>query len=187
MTSNSSTGAMQYDVIIVGAGSAGATLASRVSEDPKLSVLLLEEGPDYRTLSETPEDVQRYQMESGRGIEARHKRDFPVRINSSQERIKFMHRGHVVGGTSAVNGAFFLRGLPEDFDEWAALGQLRVGLRQRAPLLPQNGERFRLRRRLPRQARPPTHPPPPPRVPPAQRTRPSTRPALPPATPTSRT
>ena len=113
---------MQYDVIIVGAGSAGATLASRVSEDPKLSVLLLEEGPDYRTLSETPEDVQRYQMESGRGIEARHKRDFPVRINSSQERTKFMHRGHVVGGTSAVNGAFFLRGLPEDFDEWAALG-----------------------------------------------------------------
>ena len=122
MTSSSSTSSMQYDVIIVGAGSAGATLAARVSEDPKLSVLLLEEGPDYRTLRETPEDVQRYQMESGRGIEARHKRDFSVRINSSQERTKFMHRGHVVGGTSAVNGAFFLRGLPEDFDEWAALG-----------------------------------------------------------------
>lgn len=112
----------QYDVIIVGAGSAGGVLASRVSEDPNLSVLLLEEGYDYRTLGETPEDVQRYQMQSGPGVEPRHKREFKVRINSSQGRTKQMWRGHVVGGTSAVNGAFYLRGLPEDFDEWAEMG-----------------------------------------------------------------
>ena len=123
MDSSMSAGGMQYDVIIVGAGSAGGILASRVSEDPNVSVLLLEEGPDYRNLGETPEDVQRYQLQSGRSVEDRHRRDFQALINSSQERgAKTMHRGHVVGGTSAINGAFYLRGLPEDFDEWAALG-----------------------------------------------------------------
>lgn len=119
---NNTASAPQYDVIIVGAGSAGGVLASRVSEDPNVSVLLLNEGPDYRTLAETPEDVRRYQMQSGPSIEDRHRREFKVRINSSQGRTKQMWRGNVTGGTSAVNGAFYLRGLSEDFDEWAEMG-----------------------------------------------------------------
>src|SRR5262245_2255723 len=50
---------MQYDDIIVGAGSSGAVVAARLGEDPNRSVLLLEAGPDHRTIEETPHDLLR--------------------------------------------------------------------------------------------------------------------------------
>ena len=49
---------MQYDVVIIGAGSAGCVLATRLTEDPQRSVLLLEVGPDYTDLQHYPDDLK---------------------------------------------------------------------------------------------------------------------------------
>jgi len=58
---------MQYDVIIVGAGSAGAALAARLSEDRQCNALLLDAGPDYQRLEQLPDDIR-----NGYGLSVHH-------------------------------------------------------------------------------------------------------------------
>jgi choline dehydrogenase len=106
---------MQYDDIIVGAGSSGAVLAARLSEDPNRSILLLEAGPDYRTIEETPHDLLRTMISL-----VDHDWGWTARATPQRE-IAFT-RGKVTGGCSAVNVCIAIRGTPADFDEWAALG-----------------------------------------------------------------
>ena len=106
---------MEYDDIIVGAGSSGAVLAARLSEDPDRSVLLLEAGPDYRTVEETPNDLLRTTVSF-----AGHDWDWTAQATPQRE-IPFQ-RGKVTGGSSAVNASVAIRGVPADFDEWASLG-----------------------------------------------------------------
>ncbi len=106
-----------YDIIVIGAGSSGAVIAARASEDPQQTVLLLEAGPDYAELSDTPFDLINSHNNSY------HDHDWGFSYHpTAGRRAQPLPRGKVSGGSSAVNTTIALRGMPEDYDEWAALG-----------------------------------------------------------------
>jgi choline dehydrogenase len=112
---------MKYDVIIVGAGTAGSILAARLSEDSRRSVLLIEAGPDYPSLESLPAKLKYGYITAADITPGDHDWNFVARA-TAQAGPMGVPRGKVTGGSSAVNGEIFLRGIPEDFDVWAALG-----------------------------------------------------------------
>lgn len=110
-----------YDVIVIGAGSAGCVLAARLSEDPSRAVLLLEAGPDYPTRQHLPIDIaDGTRLPSDYSL--RHDWGYASAAGRSEVNAVTLPRGRIVGGSSAVNGTFALRGFPEDYDAWAAAG-----------------------------------------------------------------
>ncbi len=106
-----------YDYIVVGAGSAGAAVANRLSADPRHRVLLLEAGPashpwtripvGYAKLINNPAANWLYTSEPEASTNGRR---LPV------------PRGRILGGSSAINGLAFVRGQRQDFDTWAQMG-----------------------------------------------------------------
>lgn len=106
----------RYDVVIVGAGSAGAALAARLSEDPGRSVLMLEAGPDFATVERTPRDLL------DGGVMSMTAHDWHYRAEVLDGRRLLYPRGKVTGGSSAVGATVALRGVPGDFEAWAAAG-----------------------------------------------------------------
>jgi choline dehydrogenase len=109
-------GSQPYDVAIVGAGSAGCLLAARLSQDPSRRVLLLEAGPDYPTPQSLPPDIA-----DGGSVADSHDWGYWAEPDERGHRLQ-LPRGKLVGGSSAVNACFALRGSPADYDGWAKAG-----------------------------------------------------------------
>jgi choline dehydrogenase len=106
-----------YDYVIVGAGSAGCVLANRLSVDPGVSVLLLESGPaDSSALIHMPRGIGKILAPGGPLV-------WSYRATQRRDRgAEDWLKGRTLGGSSSVNGMVYLRGHPQDYDDWAAAG-----------------------------------------------------------------
>ena len=121
--SSRSSEALEFDYVIVGAGSAGCVLANRLSADGRNSVLLLEAGPKdtnlwihvplgYGKLFKEKTVNWMYQTEPEPGLDGR---------------TVFQPRGKVLGGSSSINGLLYVRGQHEDYDRWRQRGNAGWG------------------------------------------------------------
>lgn len=127
MTSISDVLDATWDVLIVGGGSAGCVLASRLSADPGRKVLLIEAGRDVKPGEESDAILDMY---PGRAAfdPANHWPDVPVYLepvsHNAPERppLRQYEQARIMGGGSSINGQVANRGTPADYDEWAALG-----------------------------------------------------------------
>ncbi len=108
--------ANQFDVIVIGGGSAGSAAAARLAADPALSVCLIEAGGrNDDAIVRTPGLLPFMRKRSNWAFDT-------APMESLGGRIGYQPRGRGLGGSSAINGMVYIRGNPWDYDNWAALG-----------------------------------------------------------------
>ncbi|MDI9979964.1 GMC family oxidoreductase N-terminal domain-containing protein [Rhodococcus sp. IEGM 1307] len=111
-----------YNVVVIGSGASGSALAARLSEDPQKSVLVLEAGRHYGGIESHPPALK--YCHSGAFAMPGSADHWPFMAQLTGDRVISVARGKTVGGSSAVNGAFYGRGAPADYDGWAAAGNV---------------------------------------------------------------
>ena len=107
----------QYDYIVIGGGSGGSVMAARLSEDPSVSVLLLEAGVTENVVTDVPMAaiiLQKSPLDWGYETEPQDKACFGM-----EGRRSFWARGKVMGGSSTLNTMVYMRGNSRDYDNWA--------------------------------------------------------------------
>jgi choline dehydrogenase len=129
-----------FDYVVVGAGTAGCVVASRLSEDPGTRVCIVEAGPmDRHPFIHIPATVGA--AIATPALNWRFLTAPQPRLNNRRIPVP---RGHVVGGSGSINGMVYFRGQPQDFDEWAAEGNAGWSYRDVLPyfLRSENNESF---------------------------------------------
>ncbi len=107
-----------FDFIIIGAGSAGCVLANRLSADPACRVLLIEAGPrDSHPFIHMPAGIAKLVGKKGVNWDYDTAREPQL-----DNRTLWWPRGKVLGGSSSINAMCYIRGVPADYDNWAAAG-----------------------------------------------------------------
>uniref|UniRef100_A0A8D8TCL7 Glucose dehydrogenase [FAD, quinone] n=1 Tax=Cacopsylla melanoneura TaxID=428564 RepID=A0A8D8TCL7_9HEMI len=123
-----------YDFIVIGAGSAGAVVANRLSENPDWKILLIEAGGDENEISDIPSLAGYLQLSE---LDWKYKTEPPMGDNAYclamvGDRCNWP-RGKVLGGSSVLNAMIYVRGNRHDYDQWESLGNPGWGYKDVLP------------------------------------------------------